>query len=577
MSYIELKCIKESILFKEYGDELTVPLKYKKIKIQDKKVVIENDNDFFNAMECFRFHMINNLPFEIYDYVRNHEINLDDYKDFFYKELTLLRNSELSNVDTNIKKQKIQIMSETPKCGFLNLLKYAHSTGIKWNHDSITLAIQNNQIECLKYAVENGCPLNNEKDCLSAKSSCTIAAMAGNLEILKYLRCVGASWNEYTMYYAARHGYLDVLKYLHNDNAPVDPDICSAAACSSHECLKFLHKSGHNLNDQTILNASTYGIIECLKYVHENGCLITEQCFENAALYNNIECLKYLYQKQPMYHHRFCSRAAAADSILRKNKSKTEMEMEHNTSLECLQFLHEMGCPWTAQTCVKAAQNDNLKCLKYAYENGCELNAETVFMSARNSFDCLEYVYDKFKVENVNEISHEQHCYHEELCIRATQNAKNLKFIFNRITKYNESHKPKINMSLWSNRISFETALRPELKLAVEFGCPLSEQTFCAAMNSVNSDTLKYLYEKKCPIPDTVCEYAATRGYLECLKYLHEIGCEWNKDTFVSAARNGHRDCIEYAIKNGCECDKNILEELEEYEAEKEFYAKEGW
>jgi hypothetical protein len=45
--------------------------------------------------------------------------------------------------------------------------------------------------------------------------------------------------------------------------------------------------------------------------------------------------------------------------------------------LECLQYLHQNGCPWTAYTCYSAAIKDNIDCLKYAHMNGCDLGKDT--------------------------------------------------------------------------------------------------------------------------------------------------------------------------------------------------------
>ena len=42
------------------------------------------------------------------------------------------------------------------------------------------------------------------------------------------------------------------------------------------------------------------------------------------------------------------------------------------SGLECLKCVHEHGCPWNKDTCVRAAEFDRLDCLEYAIANGCD-------------------------------------------------------------------------------------------------------------------------------------------------------------------------------------------------------------
>ena len=62
----------------------------------------------------------------------------------------------------------------------------------------------------------------------------------GHLEILKYAHENGCKWNEYTCMYAAKYGHLECLKYLHENNCPWDKDTCKYAAENGHlDCLKY--------------------------------------------------------------------------------------------------------------------------------------------------------------------------------------------------------------------------------------------------------------------------------------------------------------------------------------------------
>jgi hypothetical protein len=58
---------------------------------------------------------------------------------------------------------------------------------------------------CLKYAHENGCPLDSD--------TCRNAAERGQLDCLKYAHENGFKWDEDTCSFAAKNGHLSCLKY----------------------------------------------------------------------------------------------------------------------------------------------------------------------------------------------------------------------------------------------------------------------------------------------------------------------------------------------------------------------------
>jgi hypothetical protein len=63
----------------------------------------------------------------------------------------------------------------------------------------------NRNLECLRYAHENGCPWNAR--------TCTFAAISGNIDCLKYAHENNCPWNEETTNAAAEFGNVDCLKY----------------------------------------------------------------------------------------------------------------------------------------------------------------------------------------------------------------------------------------------------------------------------------------------------------------------------------------------------------------------------
>jgi len=50
--------------------------------------------------------------------------------------------------------------------------------------------------------------------------------------------------------------------------------------------------------------------------------------------------------------------------------------------LDCLQYLHEYGCPWDAGTTSTALTHGNIDCYKYAESHGCEVGAMVIVRPA---------------------------------------------------------------------------------------------------------------------------------------------------------------------------------------------------
>ena len=157
--------------------------------------------------------------------------------------------------------------------------------------EAINQAVKNGRLDILmdfhkKY--KNKCPWDSQ--------TCANAALNGHLDCLKYAHENGCPLNM-TCFYAARNGHFDCLKYAHENGSPWDASTCLIAAKNSHiECLKYAHKNGCRWNEYTCCYAANNGHLECLKYAHENGCPWDELTCHYAAQNNHFDCLKYAHE-----------------------------------------------------------------------------------------------------------------------------------------------------------------------------------------------------------------------------------------------------------------------------------------
>jgi len=142
--------------------------------------------------------------------------------------------------------------------------------------------------------------------------------------------------------YAAKYGYLEVLKYAHENGCPWSSDTCAQASADGQlECLRYMHENGCSWDKSTCAGAAGGGHLDCLIFAHENGCE-----WDSAT----------------------CAQAAMSGH------------------LECLAYAHENGCLWDSDTTFFAAKHGKIQCFTYAYENGCELVAHTCKLATEYAF-----------------------------------------------------------------------------------------------------------------------------------------------------------------------------------------------
>ncbi len=123
--------------------------------------------------------------------------------------------------------------------GHLDILKFAHNPADRWDKNNICgYAAENNQLEIIKWAIENGCAWDG--------STCVTAAMFGHIDILKWLRANGCEWNKSTVLYAAKNGHLNILKWAVENGCEWDSDACYYAKRNGQlEVVKWALENGY--------------------------------------------------------------------------------------------------------------------------------------------------------------------------------------------------------------------------------------------------------------------------------------------------------------------------------------------
>ena len=128
------------------------------------------------------------------------------------------------------------------------------------------------------------------------------ALKSGNIPMLRRYRAVVGGGSGFTNILAA-NGHLEALKWARDEGVELDPLICAAAARSGNlEILKFCKENGASFNYCLVSEkAVERGPLECVEYCHKNGApwgkktlyLAVHHCFARRGTSPSPEILKY--------------------------------------------------------------------------------------------------------------------------------------------------------------------------------------------------------------------------------------------------------------------------------------------
>jgi len=136
---------------------------------------------------------------------------------------------------------------------------------------------------------------------------CEGVARTNKLEFLKWAREVKhCEWDEKTITMAAVKGNLEMLKYCFSNGCPYDEEAsCKQAAGKGDlDCLRFLVdkvKPSRDTEKEAAQQAACGGHTDIVKYFIEERKISEEVkglCVYNAARYGHLDCIKYLFGEE---------------------------------------------------------------------------------------------------------------------------------------------------------------------------------------------------------------------------------------------------------------------------------------
>ena len=115
----------------------------------------------------------------------------------------------------------------------------------------------------------------------------------------------------------------------------------------------------------------------------------------NIVYHNNLRLLKWVINREYYSYRIIRYIVKSVSSPYKINKYHAIDYAAGNGNLDMIKYLHENGCLWDVQTCMRAANNNRLEVLKYLRENGCPWNEWTCCMAALNGhLDVLKWAHE---------------------------------------------------------------------------------------------------------------------------------------------------------------------------------------
>eukprot|EP01113_Clastostelium_recurvatum_P050751 TRINITY_DN968_c0_g2_i1.p1 TRINITY_DN968_c0_g2~~TRINITY_DN968_c0_g2_i1.p1 ORF type:complete len:570 (-),score=58.56 TRINITY_DN968_c0_g2_i1:1326-3035(-) len=199
--------------------------------------------------------------------------------------------------------------------GHLDCLRFAHDNGYRWSRFAAAYAAAGGQLACLRYAIEDGgCKWGEPIGSFSfpgqpapVTSICTQAARAGSIECLKYAHQRGCPMDNATPTGAVYGGSMECLQYVYENygwGTNMYNNACTEAASRGHYALlQYAHSHGCPLECSDGTNtysscekAASNGHLDCLIYAHENGSPLTIRTSHVAASNGHLSCLAYAHE-----------------------------------------------------------------------------------------------------------------------------------------------------------------------------------------------------------------------------------------------------------------------------------------
>jgi len=437
-------------------------------------------------------------------------------------------------------------------------------------------------LECLKYAIDNGCTFN--------KNVFIIALKNKHSECIRYLYELNPDYlndsdiiDSILDYIMINNDFILFKDYINNSNI-----VSKAIKHNNSDYLQHAIKNGYIINRDDII----------IVFEYDNRISIISHILDYIICNNKFDLFKFFIEKNKTgimseeefekCEKKYCEETKTwevhcgigHDVLLREhtvNPPPVENNVAYdrtrlqewlkinkknpitNTSIDDIWFKHTYPKglntnSWRDknefQVIMLAIKYGNLEYLKYAIENKYEITESNIIHAVQCKHSkCIKYLFE------VNSI--------------LIQDSYNRESILDYIMTNNdfELFKLLINKSLnWKQftYIAIKYGNLEYLKYAIENKCIITESDIVHAIQYKQPKCIKYLFEAdpsivSCRNQYLMCDYIMTNNDFELFKFLIKKNLKW--EFTDKAAKYGNLEYLKYSIENKCEITDNTLKE----------------
>ena len=279
------------------------------------------------------------------------------------------------------------IISKTAENGDLQLLKFLYRAKI--DHTAVDNAAKNGHLECVKYLVINGAPIED--------SSIDFACAAGHLDIVKFLYNYLKKFTFENLDNSIKSGNFELFKFVYTSGAPrsrytscsdADEIFLTAATAKNTAVIKFLIDNKLDLGSPSPIFAAAFsGNLEIMQllenYYKDKDRYYNYHLLSNAIKGGHMEILTAL---KPMFGSvpdivKIAAKENNIDIVkyLVENGANIDYSTEisaENNNIEMLKYLINSKFPVYSRTIYIAIKNGNLELIKYLVSFGIIMRSE---------------------------------------------------------------------------------------------------------------------------------------------------------------------------------------------------------
>lgn len=477
-------------------------------------------------------------------------INIPEHVKLMCVLTTQIRNAVTTHsILSQIKKYGLgsNLVDNAYETNNLQLLKYITSIGKDVSSDcAFETTVSNNNVECLKYAIEHECNISCISDLLCPSKfecfKCTFAYL--NNALKNSLVDDPSSYVEYNDIDDIICEYMkqifsdDLIKHCEFANEIGikidDYGIENAITENGTKCLRYLHDKGYELSDELFYEITGIEYTGSLIYLIEIGCVPDGEDMLSYMEWCNEKLLKYLYAHnckltQEMYDTLVMRGELPLSKYVHDiigidiSNDMIDGSMKY-CDVILLEYYERCGYKFTKKTCKMAITYGNLQCLKYIHSHGCTLNNNMMEDAiSSDTFKCFRYLYS-----NGCEI---------------TDVAMNMMVQKDRIKMFEYIYD---DYELESNTFDNVKSNNKCLSYAIKHKFPINDTTYKKIVNKCNEKLIKYLCECGYTLPINACDIFAKHNKISLLKYAISLGCKYTTDTIRIALENNSFTASDY-------------------------------